>query len=360
MWRFVLTFSLLCWGSEATVSCRNVNNGIVDWYIIYKAPLTSSMYLYIDSTGITKMEPSTPNYKSISDPTGVLANTLEPIFKPIRSMPNEFGFISYNDQPPGCQANDVFGHSKGVLMMDKHSTGVWLLHSTPNFPFRRDPNHFWPSTGESYAQTFICATFNYQEFSNIGNHLQYIGAFPFEYDVPVDFHQELRDAVNWVKKPAPNNFRTLTSSGSQGFRSFAKQQNAQPKIGDLYVNIAQLLGSDVSAQTWTRDQPGSYCVKNMHKVFNVKTVKTDLGDWSASKDHSKWCVPTDSQTHWTCIADVNRAPTQNKRRGGALCIESEAVQKIFLHFAGITENCLVKNDKDIFDQIMDLLSFLRL
>ncbi|XP_049909868.1 plancitoxin-1-like [Epinephelus moara] len=176
MWRFVLTVSLLCWRSEGTVTCRDKNNGIVDWYIIYKAPtqtpsLTGLEYLYIDSTGMTKMVPSTPNYKSIKDPNGVLANTLRPLFTPIRSMPQDFGFISYSDQPPGGHAAQMFGHSKGVLMVNKTGTGVWLLHSTPRFPFRRDPTHFWPGTGARNAQTFICVTFSYDMFRNIGNEL---------------------------------------------------------------------------------------------------------------------------------------------------------------------------------------------
>ncbi len=145
-------------------------------------------------------------------------------------------------------------------MVDKTSTGVWLLHSTPQFPFRRDPNHFWPSSGEKHAQTFICVTFPYNQFSHIGNelsyktlyiytfvlelnvtecvtlfsgsHLQYIGAFPFEHDVPADFHQELKDAVNWVQRPPSNNFQPLTStdpSGAYTFYSIAKQESTQPK-----------------------------------------------------------------------------------------------------------------------------------
>lgn len=31
MWRLVLAVGLLCWAAEASVSCRNENNGPVDW-----------------------------------------------------------------------------------------------------------------------------------------------------------------------------------------------------------------------------------------------------------------------------------------------------------------------------------------
>ncbi|XP_049460227.1 plancitoxin-1-like [Epinephelus fuscoguttatus] len=354
MWRFVLTVSLLCWRSEGTVTCRDNNNGIVDWYIIYKAPAKKSSrtgleYLYIDSTEMTKMVPSMPNYKSIKDPNGILANTLRPLFTPIRSMPQNFGFISYSDQPPGCNADAVFGHSKGVLMVDKTGTGVWLLHSTPQFPFRRDPNHFWPDSGARNAQTFICVTFSYDKFSTIGHHLQYIRAFPFEHDIPGDFHKELRDAANRDKLPPLNKFQTLRSYGGHDFYSIAKQRNKQPEVGDLYVTIAQGVKSDLHVQTWgcQRNCSSSYCVTGMHEVLKTETVRTDLGDWNSTRDHSKWCVAKDQNKHWTCIADVNRAPTQYLRRGGALCIQNERIQKIFLRFAGTSEDCPNQNSMDL-------------
>ncbi|XP_070707187.1 deoxyribonuclease-2-alpha-like [Pempheris klunzingeri] len=322
MWTLVLIFSLLCWSCDGQVTCRDENNGEKDWYILYKAPV-SLEYLYMDSDGVKTMKPAaspggtTPAalYKPINHPEGVLANTLRPLFTPIRSMPQTFGFISYSDQPPGCSAMKQFGHSKGVLMVETTGTGVWLLHSTPQFPFRRDPNNFWPVSGDRHAQIFMCVTFPYSQFTGIGKHLQYIGAFPFEHDIPLDFHQELKDAVNWVQPPPSDLFQVLISNAGLQFRSIAKKMESEADGGDLYVTISQRINSDVLVQTWGcqphRDK--SFCDINRHTVENIKSITTSLGRWRAAADHSKWCVTKTPNGHVTCVADVNRAPTQYER-----------------------------------------------
>ncbi|KAF7642688.1 hypothetical protein LDENG_00253020, partial [Lucifuga dentata] len=230
----VLVLVLVCRTSEGQVSCRNNNNVPVDWYILYKAPrmdvLTGQEYLYIDSQGEQKMLSSTPNYKPISHPTGVLANTLQHLFLPVRSMPLNHGFVLYSDQAPGCDAKQNFGHSKGILMIDKRGSGIWLLHSTPRFPYRRQQNNFWPSSANTNAQTFICVTFPYAQFQKIGKHLQYIQAFPYNYDIPDDFHQELQDAVNWqADSPAAPFYQELHSKANNVFYSFSKLTSTRPK-----------------------------------------------------------------------------------------------------------------------------------
>ncbi|TWW66548.1 Plancitoxin-1 [Takifugu flavidus] len=303
MWGVVLTLGLILAGSDATVTCRDNNNGIVDWYILYKAPVDSKLtgveYIYINSNGATAMSPRISNSKGIDDPEGALANTLKPLFMPIRSMPANFGFISYNDHPPGCNAEKTFGHSKGVLMVDRTDSGVWLLHSTPQFPYRRNKNTFWPKSGKQNGQIFICVTFPYAEFKKIGKHLRYIRAFPFEHDIPEQFHDELKKAANWDFLPVNSAVQRLQSKAKMAFFSIAKQTSEQPKDGDLYVTIGRLIRGNVMAQTWgcQAGHDTSYCIKNFHQVINVETITTGLGQWPPTKDHSKWCVGTNLNNH---------------------------------------------------------------
>lgn len=60
----------------------------------------------------------------------------------------------------------------GVVILDSNSMGIWLLHSTPQFPFRRNLEEFWPESGTVKAQIFLCVTFPYSSFTDIGNQLR--------------------------------------------------------------------------------------------------------------------------------------------------------------------------------------------
>lgn len=113
-----------------------------------------------------------------------------------------------------------------------------------------------------------------------------------------------------------------------------------PAGGDLYVKIAQTFKSDLRVQTWGcqkgRDKP--YC-SGTYKVVNVNTdpKKPSADEWSYKVDHSKWSVAENND--WVCIADVNRAQSQYRRPGGALCIEHKEIKTFFGRFAKQTDDC---------------------
>lgn len=125
--------------------------------------------------------------------------------------------------------------------------------------------------------------------------------------------------------------------------------------GDLYVTIGRQIGSDVMAQTWgcQAGHARSYCIQNHHQVLNVKTITTGLGQWSPTKDHSKWCVGKNINV--VCIADMNRSLSQYKRYGGALCLNNQGVKNIFQSFVRAQESCNTQNIMNIQNTDCDTL-----
>lgn len=118
---------------------------------------------------------------------------------------------------------------------------------------------------------------------------------------------------------------------------------------DLYISIAKhsKVRSDLNVQTWGRQKSRSDSyVTGPYKVFNIDCIKTTLGNWEPGNDHSKWCVTIDQNRPWTCIADVNRASTQFKRPGGALCINNVKITNEFKKLVGKTQDCSKKMDVD--------------
>uniref|UniRef100_A0A3Q1INU7 Deoxyribonuclease-2-alpha n=2 Tax=Anabas testudineus TaxID=64144 RepID=A0A3Q1INU7_ANATE len=323
MWRVVLAVGLLCGGSDGQVSCKNEAGVAVDWYILYKGA-NSFDFIYIDRTmrGGFKKGSSPINHQD-----GILAKTLAPIFtdKP------ECEFIAYNDQPPYGSSGSACGHSKGVVLVDK-DTVVWLLHSTPQFPETRESNKFFPDTGKTFAQTFICVTFPKSQLDKIETHLRHIRAHIF--DSNMDKFSAVKFREVWTSDKMLNEqtvlYQDLTSMDGENFKCFFKKISKEPEDGDLYVTIANTLETNLYVQTWGRQKhkSGSSCSARRYCLYNVQSIKsTLLGNWNCGSDHSKWCVSENKD--WTCIADSNRGERQFERPGGALCIKNHVVTNAF-------------------------------
>lgn len=115
----------------------------------------------------------------------------------------------------------------------------------------------------------------------------------------------------------------------------------------------KLIQGNVEVQTWgcQKERARSYCYRNLPHVLNIESIKTGLAQWNPSKDHSKWCIGTNLNSDYVCIADVNRAPTQFVRHGGALCLRHRATKEIFKRFVTGQEDCPTMNIMN--DQNMD-------
>lgn len=329
-------------GCDSDVKCRDDNGDEVDWYILYKLPHAKKdrlSYLYMDeSTDGWKLSKEAINSKS-----GSLANTLKPLLDFDDRKTEGFGYMLYNDQPPNQKPPSAsFGHSKGVVMLDKQ-TGVWLSHSTPKFPtLTSGSKDFWPDSGNLNAQTFMCVTFSYEEFKEIGLQLKYIHAYSFDSSIPTTFHNELRCVAQrscYPKNEPWFRIKMLTSMKGGHFYSYAKYT----RFGDdLYSGlIVNDLNQNLYVKSWGKMSVplASNCSTSIPAhVYNVKEVKFLKGaPFSDTVDHSKWCVTPSGG--WSCIADTNRERSQMKRGGGAICTKNVAVAKAFSDIIHSHEPC---------------------
>lgn len=95
--------------------------------------------------------------------------------------------------------------------------------------------------------------------------------------------------------------------------------------------MAQSLKTHLLAETWHRrnHEFPSNCSLPYH-VYNINRIR--LGrkySFSSYHDHSKWGVSKLSNSHWTCIGDLNRDPHQVFRGGGFICTRNWHIYQSF-------------------------------
>lgn len=121
----------------------------------------------------------------------------------------------------------------------------------------------------------------------------------------------------------------LTSQAGATFQSFAKFG----KFGDdLYSGwLAEALGTNLQVQFW-QNSPG-ILPSNCSGAYQVLDV-TQTGfpgpsrlTFSATEDHSKWCVAP--QGPWACVGDMNRNKAETHRGGGTVCTQLPSFWKAF-------------------------------
>uniref|UniRef100_A0A8C5HH64 Deoxyribonuclease-2-alpha n=1 Tax=Gouania willdenowi TaxID=441366 RepID=A0A8C5HH64_GOUWI len=217
---FTICSVIMFQGCDSDVTCKNDSGHDVDWFILYKLPAGLSYYYMDESTSGWRL-----SAKQIDSVTGALGNTLKPLLDFYDKKTEGFGYMLYNDQPSNKEipAPFTFGHSKGVVLLNRMG-GVWLSHSTPRFPNYLS-KVFWPNTAYVNAHTFMCVTYPYEQFIQIGIQLRYIRAYSFDSYLPRNFDNNLRCVSLHgcsPRRPPWFSVMTLTSTSGRNFSSFAK------------------------------------------------------------------------------------------------------------------------------------------
>ncbi|MBZ3891249.1 Deoxyribonuclease-2-alpha [Sciurus carolinensis] len=344
-----LLLAALLWVPAGTLSCYGDSGQPVDWFVIYKLPAQNqpgdavwrgTRYKYMDGSSGGWRDGA----GSINSSTGALGRSLLPLY---RSNTSQLAFVLYNDQPPissRVQDSSSRGHTKGVLLLDQEG-GFWLVHSVPRFPPPASSGAYsWPHNAQAYGQTLLCVSFPLTQFLSIGRQLTY--TYPLVYDHKLDgvFAQKfpiLEEVVkgHHVLHEPWNSSVTLTTQAGTSFQSFAKSG----KFGDdLYSGwLAAALGSNLQVQFWqnSRGILPSNC-SGTQQVLDVTQTSfpgPSGPSFSATEDHSKWCVAPEGP--WACVGDMNRNLREEYRGGGTLCAQIPAFWKAFQPLVKAWEPC---------------------
>ncbi|XP_054859672.1 deoxyribonuclease-2-alpha isoform X2 [Eublepharis macularius] len=333
----LLSVALACSPAQGGISCYDDSGQPVDWFIVYKLPKphhsspTGGMrYMYQD--GRTQ---GWVQGKSLMNSTeGAVGQTLQQLYsEAMRRREEETAYVLYNDEPPRNYSSSFKGHTKGVILLDS-TQGFWMLHSTPHFPDLQT-NYSWPRSALPNGQTFLCVTFPYSRFKEIGRQLLFTEPLVYEYQVEGNFAEDLPALLNaskgcHVEQEPWNSSVALTSLEGKEFISFAK-------FGlfgdDLYSGwLAEALASNLYVEFWHRSRGilPSNC-SGPFRVYNVKSVAFQKPGptFSTMVDHSKWCVALESDPGWACVGDMNRNLAEERRGGGTLCCRDPAIWKSF-------------------------------
>ncbi|XP_062278717.1 deoxyribonuclease-2-alpha [Scomber scombrus] len=362
----LLIFCVPLRGDTSPISCYNDRGDAVDWFYIYKlpkdhhskSPQKGEMYLLLEKGS----EGWTDGKVTVNDTTGALGRTVGQLYSQRKNT--EVAYILYNDQPPQKDVGDRWednsgsrgGHTKGVVILDKNQ-GFWLVHSTPQFPpVQQAGEYYYPSSGVTNGQNFICVTYPLDRFRTIGEQLQINQPNVYDCDVPESLASLVPELAAVCKKKylsgnvfphiklVSNRSVTLTSKDGTNFISFAKGASFD---NDLYHSwVAPTLQSNLLVQFWVRSSGilPSDCSLGW-KVLDIKTISPGKTfTFKTTQDHSKWAVSTKAAVSgvgggWVCVGDINRNKAEEKRGGGTVCLRDPVVWKAYRTAALECEAC---------------------
>ena len=361
---FIILFSFS--SDSLALQCKDESGQDVDWFVVYKIPkleksskgvLTSGYaYAYVTDKTVNEGDWRLSN-KLINQSDSIMGKTLSPLYN-AKNKNNQFSFILYNDQvPEKSSSSSSRAHAKGVVVIDKQTSGFWLIHSVPKFPPFLNESYSYPLSGRENGQTGVCITIknDNQTLNNLAQQLLIMKPQIYHSQINSDLSQSAlwKQIINrkWIKNKSSNQLPITSKSGLK-FHSFVKTSQYP---GDLYSNlVAPSLQVDLLVQTW-RNGKGDALESNCsvkYKVENIDMINLYFGngnfvnnnDWSYTEDHSKWSVADNTNSkYFTCIGDINRMKSQFKRGGGTVCVEQKQLWNTFKKSVEGIEGCKRKS-----------------
>jgi deoxyribonuclease-2 len=283
------------------------------------------------------------------------------------------GYVLWNDQtyaelpPAGSTINHeqdpsgvYYAHSKATIGFDA-TTGFWLAHSAPGFPFSHNitPSAWtFPTSQTVYAQHFFCLSIETSIINQISNFLLNYYAYIYDYNVPSSIPNlsGFETLVSGNYKEAASSMQ-FTSAGGLPITAFSKHGATGADMYEDYV--APGLKSGLWIEAWCCGTYGDCCQLSRcagQPIVDPSTPQQGQSTyaWNAvgveklsfasnlyyttANNHAKWAL---SQVGgWVCPSDNNRADSQRLRGGGALCFQNAALYSFLnSHVTAVNTTC---------------------
>jgi len=300
-------------GAVQSLDCLDASMSPVAWWAKLKLPqaVKRSAHLYYDSASDAAGEISFRGQNiNIDDEGSALFNTLDQLNHMSRSNIN---ILAFNDEFPNGATHSNRAHAKGVIAFDTSSkTGFYLMHSTPKFPAIDDSivNPKLPPTGLLYGQNYMCITIDTQGLSSIIASLK-VSHPNIYYD---NGHMQ------------PTDSKDRTHSETIGIRLNHQKItfiSKSPQHHEYFYSavVSPFFQTGLAVESWSHPDEPSQC-SDQYESVNIRHVQFDNQiHWTIFQDHSKWAISLEGNQNVACFGDINRAASQKKRGGGALCFD---------------------------------------
>lgn len=329
------------------LSAMDENGNPVDWWFMYKVSgesktgdgrkVLGTEYVYFDANSPADGKLTLSPY--LVDKDGTLPNTLKQVYGAEATANQHLGWFFYNDENPITgKTNGSRGHTKGVLAFDLESNSAfWLVHSTPKFSPHE--TYSYPETGMRMAQTLLCITLQDADVAQSIAKQMFVAQQPNVYlasAIPVDLAKEPNDARVKLMQDQVASGNTpvhvvipFNSKGGLKFMSIAKNKTwGLDFYNDL---VGPTLHENLDVETWEHDPtPQPEDSDKVHDVVAMKAVDLDpLGidiAWTEEDDHAKLAISDrKEQVHYVCVGDINFTIAQEKRSGGTVAFQCDAL-----------------------------------
>jgi len=241
---------------------------------------------------------------------------------------------------------NYYAHSKGLIGFDK-STGFWIGHSAPGFPYGHNitPNAWAFNTHQAvYAQHFFCTTFSYtsSRLGEISSFLKSYYLFAYDSNVPSSLTTpaSFNSLINGAYSAGTTHLTSFKSKGGVSFVGYGKNGKTDSDLWEDYVapgiktglNVESWCGGDFSdsfgcqpsdcAGAKIRNPSKPQKSKSTYAYDSVCITNLDFGSGNSFEtkyNHAKLGIARTGS--YVCIGDINRQTTQRKRGGGAICFK---------------------------------------